>query len=201
MSDRSALTQPKIRHRVRHMAPGQVSPAPDGDEQLAPNLSAPPQWSDSDYSVGYGRPPKHSQFKKGASGNKKGRPKGSKNAKTIARQLLAHKKHVTVDGKRQKLSALEISILQQIKRATEKGDLKALQYLTALAEGGDNGSEPGNAHAGERALSPHLPDSQDLEILAHHHREQMLAKGIAPEVVEQVMTDLGLSGGSQGELS
>jgi len=30
----------------------------------------------SDYAVGYKKPPKHSQFKKGQSGNRKGRPKG-----------------------------------------------------------------------------------------------------------------------------
>lgn len=29
---------------------------------------------DDDEYVGYGKPPKHSQFKKGASGNPKGRP-------------------------------------------------------------------------------------------------------------------------------
>ena len=29
----------------------------------------------TDYEVGYGRPPSHTQFKKGLSGNPKGRPK------------------------------------------------------------------------------------------------------------------------------
>ena len=31
-----------------------------------------------DYDVGYGRPPKHTRFKKGRSGNPKGRPKSTK---------------------------------------------------------------------------------------------------------------------------
>jgi len=34
---------------------------------------------DPSYEVGYGKPPAHAQFKKGKSGNKSGRPKGSKN--------------------------------------------------------------------------------------------------------------------------
>ena len=36
------------------------------------------------YKVGYGRPPKETRFKKGVSGNPKGRPKGSKNKTPIS---------------------------------------------------------------------------------------------------------------------
>jgi hypothetical protein len=55
----------------------------------------------NDYEVGYKKPPKHSQFKKGQSGNKKGRPKGSKNANTLIHEIA--NKEITVRAKNGKL--------------------------------------------------------------------------------------------------
>ena len=37
----------------------------------------------ANYEIGYKKPPKHSKFKKGQSGNPKGRPKGSKSLKEL----------------------------------------------------------------------------------------------------------------------
>ena len=36
----------------------------------------------SEHKIGYGRPPRHSQYKPGQSGYPRGRPKGSRNFKT-----------------------------------------------------------------------------------------------------------------------
>jgi hypothetical protein len=43
---------------------------------------------DLPYSVGYGRPPKHTRFKPGRSGNPKGRPRGSRNLSTEMQKVL-----------------------------------------------------------------------------------------------------------------
>ena len=41
-----------------------------------------------DYQVGYGKPPDHSRFVKGQSGNPRGRPPGAQNMKTLLTKAL-----------------------------------------------------------------------------------------------------------------
>ena len=51
------------------------------------------RWSQGDapYEIGYGKPPKHTQFKPGQSGNSKGRPRGQRNFRTAVRDALKRK--------------------------------------------------------------------------------------------------------------
>ena len=58
-----------------------------------------PTSHDESYAVGYGRPPKEHQFKKGHCPNKRGRPKGSKSFVTMVREELSKAVQVKADGK------------------------------------------------------------------------------------------------------
>lgn len=82
--------------------------------------------------VGYGKPPVHTRFKKGESGNPKGRPKGKKNLKTDVRETLAERVEVTVNGRKRKVST-QRAILMRLSDKALKGDDKAIARVFALA--------------------------------------------------------------------
>lgn len=78
--------------------------------------------------VGYGHPPQTSRFRKGKSGNPKGRPKGSKNTLKILEELLSQKILITQDGRQIKISKKAAMLLQAVNSAV-KGDAKSLKVL------------------------------------------------------------------------
>ena len=87
--------------------------------------------------VGYGNPPKHSQFKKGTSGNKNGRPKGAKNLATLFHTALNQRVAISENGQRRTITKLEAAIMQLTNKAAT-GDAKAFQAtISVLKELGD----------------------------------------------------------------
>ena len=84
-----------------------------------------------DYEVGYGKPPPHTRFVQGQSGNPRGRPRGAKNIKALLPKALNERVVVTDQGGRRKISKLEVIITQLVNRSA-KGDLKATQMLLAM---------------------------------------------------------------------
>lgn len=90
---------------------------------------------DSDYEVGYGKPPKATRFKAGQSGNPKGRAKGSLNAATLMQQLVAERVMVVEKGRERSMPMLEVLFRRVVNKAA-KGDLKAFQMVLTLVEQG-----------------------------------------------------------------
>jgi len=84
------------------------------------------------YEVGYGKPPKDTQFKTGRSGNPKGRPKGSRSAITILRKALEEKVVVQENGRRRTRSKAEVMCTQLANKAAS-GDLSALRLVFGFA--------------------------------------------------------------------
>lgn len=85
----------------------------------------------ADYPVGYGKPPKHSQFQKGESGNPKGRPKASKGLKTELREELGELVSVTIDGKTRRVSKRRL-VIKALAAKAAKGNVPAADKLLSL---------------------------------------------------------------------
>jgi len=83
------------------------------------------------YEVGYGKPPKHAQFKKGQSGNLKGRPKGTLNLATVLERTLREQVVINENGRRKVITKLEAAITQLVNKAAS-GDAHAMRYLCHL---------------------------------------------------------------------
>ena len=81
-----------------------------------------------EYDVGFKRPPKHTQFQPGQSGNSKGRPKGSRNFNTVIEQELNSFVSITERGKVKQVRKKEI-IAKQVVNKAAAGDLKATGML------------------------------------------------------------------------
>ena len=72
-------------------------------------------FKDENEKVGYKRPPKAHQFKKGRSGNPRGRRKGSKSFETLVREELSKKVQVKTNGKVKSLSVAQALLMRTLR--------------------------------------------------------------------------------------
>jgi hypothetical protein len=84
-----------------------------------------------DTAVGYGRPPVSTRFKKGQSGNSKGRPKGILNVATALSKAMRETVVINENGKRKVVTKLEASS-KQIMNQAASGKIQATRYLFDL---------------------------------------------------------------------
>ena len=89
--------------------------------------------SNDDYEVGYGKPPKHTQFTKSRSGNPKGRPRGRRNFSTDVKDTLREPVRLNKGGKRKTVST-QLAALLRLREKALNGDPRALDRLLSLAQ-------------------------------------------------------------------
>jgi hypothetical protein len=101
-----------------------------------------------DYEVGYGKPPRHTRFKKGQSGNPRGRPSGSKNLKTLLNEALNERVVVTEEGGRRNITKREAIVTQLVNRSAT-ADLRALKILLDTLRDIEGQTEPASSETAE----------------------------------------------------
>ena len=81
-----------------------------------------------DYAVSYGKPPRHTRFTQGQSGNPRGRARGAKNLKTLLIETLNELVVVAENGRRRTINKRHAFIKQIVNHAV-KGNWRAAKLL------------------------------------------------------------------------
>ena len=89
--------------------------------------------TNDDDGVGYGRPPKRTRFRKGQSGNPKGRPKGTINAASILRKEIMQKVTVREGGKPLTITKLEV-VTKALMANAMKGDIRSIKCVNDMLD-------------------------------------------------------------------
>lgn len=125
--------------------------------------------NDKPYSVGYGRPPKHSRFRPGKSGNPKGRPPGHKNLRTILGNVFKERVELRQGDKIRLVTKAE-ALIQTLVNSELGKDHKAaativtLSRLTGHLDEEVNASDPIMQDAEAKAiLQDYLARNPDLK--------------------------------------
>lgn len=128
------------------------------------------------YQVGYKKPPPHSRFRPGESGNPEGRPKGAKNLETDLREELGER--ITVrEGERQRRISKQRALLKSLTARAIKGDTKAASALLAMVL---RVLAPTDSEAPEAPLS-----AEEREILAVFERRLRQQTGATNPELDQ----------------
>ncbi len=153
------------------------------------------RWSegDDDYQVGYGRPPKHSRFKKGRSGNRSGKPGANKHSATLLRKALLQPVLVKQHGRLRRVPKLQAAANQLVNKATQ-GDYQSIRRLLSycswihseLTEPSREfgGLSPEVGEAIRRALLG-LPDEVDSVAKEKPSSAEHAPNAVTPEVQTQ----------------
>ena len=124
-----------------------------------------------DYKVGPGRPPLHTRYRKGQSGNPGGRRK--KNLPAILADALDEPVFVTIDGERRQITKREAVVHQLVNKSTS-ADLRATKMLFDMMK--DAEQKAGVAAPAPERRRLEEADKEVVQLLKERLRRQVLAE-------------------------
>ena len=124
-----------------------------------------------DYKVGPGRPPLHTRFRKGQSGNPGGRSK--KKLSALLADALNEPILVTIDGERRKITKREAVVHQLVNKSTD-ADLRATQMLFDMMKDAEQKAGAASPPPEPRRLTE--ADKEVVQQLVERIRRQILAE-------------------------
>jgi hypothetical protein len=119
-----------------------------------------------EYEVGYGKPPQHTRFKPGQSGNPRGRPKVARGLNTIVRTVMNENIVLRTSAGEKKIKKID-GVLQKTIEFAMKGNMKALIQLVTLYRTAVPEAElsAGNVMSGEELSATDLATLEELKAL------------------------------------
>jgi hypothetical protein len=87
--------------------------------------------TDGTYDIGFCKPPEHTRFRKGESGNRKGRPKRALHLAAVLERILREKVVPNENGRRKVVTKFEAALSQLANKAVS-GDGRAVKHLCQL---------------------------------------------------------------------
>jgi hypothetical protein len=106
------------------------------------------------YDVGYGKPPKATQFKKGQTGNSGGRPRKKETKGIDVISVIEQPISVTIDGAKRSMQPYEAGVRQLTRRALQEKKTRALIDLLKLFEANGCFEPPEKAQRGGVIFAP-----------------------------------------------
>jgi hypothetical protein len=106
--------------------------------------------SDDGFAVGYKKPPQHSRFQPGRSGNPRGKQKGVRNFGTDVKRTLEVPVRLNDQGRARRVSTQEAALLRLREKAL-KGDARSIVQILELAKIFNNSTAVESA--GDKALA------------------------------------------------
>lgn len=139
---------------------------------------------DPNYKVGYGKPPRHSQFPKGKSGNPRGRPpkieasRGERQQQIEVLEVAEEPITIMVNGRRKRVSGLQ-AVALRLRQKAIGGDFRSIMLFLALSKESGGAFSAANPeitsmidtfHKG-RVLQPDPLDGEAIKFLNKIHKK------------------------------